>query len=117
MEIFGISLFLAGFVIRWKAIFQLGRMFTVDVSIASDHILKTNGLYSIVRHPSYLGLLLILAGLSLLIDNPVSCLIIVPIFAAIIYRISVEEKELLTEFGNQYTLYSKQVKKIIPFIF
>jgi protein-S-isoprenylcysteine O-methyltransferase Ste14 len=117
LEIFGIAVYVAGFIIRCMAVYQLGRMFTVDVSISSDHVLKTNGLYTIVRHPSYLGLLLILAGLFLLANNPVCCLLIIPVFAAINYRISVEEKELVKEFGNQYALYSKRIKKIMPFIY
>jgi protein-S-isoprenylcysteine O-methyltransferase Ste14 len=117
LQIFGISLFILGFVIRWTAVFQLGRMFTVDVSISSDHILKTDGLYRLVRHPSYLGLLLILAGIFFSLNNLISCLMVVPIFLAINYRISVEEKELLTEFGNQYTVFQKKVKKIIPYIY
>ncbi|HLY71047.1 MAG TPA: isoprenylcysteine carboxylmethyltransferase family protein [Puia sp.] len=117
LEIFGIVMFILGFVIRWIAIFQLGRMFTVDVSIANNHVLKTNGLYSMVRHPSYLGLLLILAGLSFLLNNLITSVIILPIFTAIIYRISIEEKELLTEFGNQYRLYIYKIKKIIPLIY
>jgi protein-S-isoprenylcysteine O-methyltransferase Ste14 len=117
LEMFGILLFVLGFVIRWVSVFQLGRMFTVDVSISRDHVLKTDGLYRMVRHPSYLGLFLILAGISLLLNNAVSCVIIVPVFMAINYRISVEEKALLVEFGNQYSLYTNKVKKILPLIY
>src|SRR4051812_25866610 len=58
----GTIVFIVGFIIRWFSIFQLGKMFTVDVSITSDHILKTDGLYKVVRHPSYLGLILIVIG-------------------------------------------------------
>src|SRR6202000_316291 len=65
----GIVVFIIGFVIRWISIFQLGKMFTVDVSISSAHILKTDGLYKIVRHPSYLGLLLIIGGISFFMSN------------------------------------------------
>jgi protein-S-isoprenylcysteine O-methyltransferase Ste14 len=53
----GITLAVAGFIIRWTAIVQLGKMFTVDVAISNTHILKTSGLYKFVRHPSYLGLI------------------------------------------------------------
>ena len=32
------------------------------------------------------------------------------------YRIPVEEKALISEFGEQYISYSKRVKRLIPFI-
>ena len=43
----------------------LEKEFTVDVSIARNHHLKKDGLYSCVRHPSYLGLVLIVLGISI----------------------------------------------------
>jgi protein-S-isoprenylcysteine O-methyltransferase Ste14 len=94
----GIAVFAIGFIIRWSAVIQLGKMFTVDVAIVDKHSLKTSGLYKIVRHPSYLGLILI-------------------IIAAINYRISVEEKALTEQFGEQYTTYKTRVKKLVPYIY
>jgi len=107
-----------GFVVRWVAIIQLGKMFTVDVAIANKHILKTTGFYQLVRHPSYLGLLLIIAGLALCMGSVLSLLVVViPVFLAINYRIIVEEQALTNEFGAQYQEYSKKVSKIIPWVY
>jgi len=107
-----------GFVIRWIAIWQLGKMFTVDVAIADDHTLKTSGLYKIVRHPSYSGLLLIIAGLAICMNSGLSFLIMfVPTFLALNYRITIEEKALTDEFGDQYSLYKSKVSKLIPGIY
>jgi protein-S-isoprenylcysteine O-methyltransferase Ste14 len=114
----GILITVAGFIIRWTAIVQLGKMFTVDVSISSTHTLKTDGIFNRVRHPSYLGLLLIIAGLALLLNNGISFLIIaVPSFYAINYRIYIEERALTGEFGNQYLHYKMRVRKIIPYLY
>jgi protein-S-isoprenylcysteine O-methyltransferase Ste14 len=114
----GIVVAVIGFIIRWIAIVQLGKMFTVDVSISTAHILKTNGLYKVVRHPSYLGLILILAGIALCLNNVLSLIIIViPIFLAINYRIRVEENALIDEFGDQYLQYKTHVSRIIPGIY
>jgi protein-S-isoprenylcysteine O-methyltransferase Ste14 len=111
----GIVVFIIGFAIRWISIFQLGKMFTVDVSISSAHVLKTDGLYKIVRHPSYLGLLLIIVGISFFMSNILSSIVvIVPIFLATNYRISVEEKALTAEFGSQYEDYKRRMRKIVP---
>ena len=107
-----------GFAIRWTAVIQLGKMFTVDVTITDKHNLKTTGLYKIVRHPSYLGLIMIITGLALCTDSMLSFLVIlIPSFWAINHRIKVEEQVLLAEFGEQYINYKKRVSKIIPGIF
>jgi protein-S-isoprenylcysteine O-methyltransferase Ste14 len=114
----GILIFIAGIALRWAAILQLKKSFTVDVSVSKGQILKTDGLYKRIRHPSYLGLLLILTGLSSAICNYISFLLILaPVFAAVIYRIGVEEKLLAEEFGEDYLSYKKVTKKILPGIY
>jgi protein-S-isoprenylcysteine O-methyltransferase Ste14 len=93
-------------------------MFTVDVAISSSHILKTNGMYQLVRHPTYLGLMLIITGLAILLNNWLACItMIIPIFVVLNYRMVVEEKALTGEFGDQYFQYKQKVKRIIPFIY
>lgn len=114
----GIAVFAIGYIIRWTAVYQLGKMFTVDVAIAGDHRLKNDGLYNLVRHPSYLGLMLIIVGVSMFMSNLLSCIVIViPIFIVTNYRIAVEEKALTAEFGSVYEDYKKRVKKIVPGIY
>lgn len=114
----GLVVVLIGFIIRWIAILQLGKMFTVDVSISNEHQLKTNGFYSVVRHPSYLGLLLILLGTGLFTGNLAAVIIIfVPSLLALIYRMQVEENALIAEFGAQYMDYKNKVARIIPGVY
>jgi protein-S-isoprenylcysteine O-methyltransferase Ste14 len=114
----GFAIAIAGFAIRWTAIFALGKFFTVDVEISDEHKLKTGGIYKMVRHPSYLGLILIIAALGLCTENLVSlAVIIIPIFVAMDYRITVEEKALTEAFGTEYTAYRKRTSKIIPWIY
>jgi|WetSurMetagenome_2_1015567.scaffolds.fasta_scaffold47423_1 protein-S-isoprenylcysteine O-methyltransferase Ste14 len=114
----GVLIFLTGLILRWGAIFQLKKAFTVDVSINKYHTLKTDGLYKKIRHPSYSGLLLILTGLSIAMNNIISFLIIsISIFISISYRILIEEKLLTDEFGEKYKTYKSKTKKIIPGIY
>ncbi|MGA2407495.1 MAG: isoprenylcysteine carboxylmethyltransferase family protein [Bacteroidales bacterium] len=114
----GLMIVLTGIVIRWLAIIQLGKSFTVDVAITEVAKLKTDGLYKKVRHPSYLGLLLIIIGFSATMNSIYSLLILtIPVSLAILYRISVEEKVLIQEFGNRYSEYKSQSKKLIPGIY
>lgn len=114
----GIFLSLLGFAIRALAIHQLGKHFTVDVQISEDHQLKQDGMYSIVRNPSYTGALLSFVGLAITYSNYLSIIIIiVPIFLAFSYRISVEEKALKNAFGNAFIDYCNKTKRLIPFIY
>jgi len=114
----GIIIYAAGFIIRWTAVYQLGKMFTVDVAITNTHVLKTSGLYKVVRHPSYLGLLLIITGLGVCLSSGLSFIIMfVPSFIVISYRITIEEKALIEEFGDQYISYKGRVKRLIPGIY
>jgi protein-S-isoprenylcysteine O-methyltransferase Ste14 len=115
---FGWPLLIAGLIMRWIAILQLGRSFTVDVAINERARLKTDGIYERVRHPSYLGLLMIVIGFSSMMCSFYSFLVLViPVFIAILYRISVEEKLLIREYGDSYIEYMKTTRKIIPGIY
>lgn len=43
--------------------------------------------------------------------------LVLPVFFAVIFRIGVEEKVLIKEFGNSYLEYKSKTKKLIPGIF
>jgi protein-S-isoprenylcysteine O-methyltransferase Ste14 len=114
----GLMLTLAGIIVRWLAIIQLGKSFTVDVAITESARLKTDGLYKKIRHPSYFGLLLIIIGFSLTMNSLYSFLVfVIPVGCAVFYRISVEEKVLLHEFGDDYLNYRSKTKKLVPGIY
>jgi protein-S-isoprenylcysteine O-methyltransferase Ste14 len=115
---FGSAFLISGLIMRWISILQLGKSFTVDVAITESAILKTDGIYKRVRHPSYTGLLLMVTGFSALMSSWYSFLILaIPVFFAIIYRIKVEENLLLSEFGDNYAKYILSTKKLIPGIY
>jgi len=117
-EVVGLVVAGLGFLIRWVAVIQLGKMFTVDVAIANTHRLKSTGLYKLVRHPSYLGLMLIIAGLAISLGSlPGALVVIIPVFLALNYRMVVEEKALEAEFGLQYQDYKKHVARLIPLVY
>jgi protein-S-isoprenylcysteine O-methyltransferase Ste14 len=71
-----------------------------------------------MRHPAYSGSLLSFVGLGIFWCNWLSFLVIfLPIFAAFSYRINVEEKALIKNFGEEYINYSKETKKLLPKIY
>src|SRR5450432_3601193 len=115
---FGAGLFAAGTALRWWSIVHLGRFFSVDVAIASDHKVVDTGPYCVVRHPSYTGLLLQCAGLGVVLGTALSLsVIIVPTFLVLSHRIRVEERALLGNFGENYAAYTRRTKRLLPGIF
>jgi protein-S-isoprenylcysteine O-methyltransferase Ste14 len=114
----GLVLIVLGLLIRWIAIFSLKHQFTVEVSIIKDHRLIKKGIYRFVRHPAYAGSLLSFFGLGLSFANYFSMLIIfLPICLAFLYRIHIEEKALIDNFGDEYINYCASTKRLIPGIY
>ena len=116
--VIGLSLFLLGLIIRWIAIIHLGRFFTVNVAIADDHQLITTGPYRYVRHPSYTGTLLIFLGFGLCMLNIFSlAAVFIPIAAAFLWRMHVEETVLREAFGERYRRYATTTSSLLPWIY
>lgn len=113
-----VALFVLGILIRWWAIIVLGRFFTVDVQIEADHELVDRGPFHLVRHPSYTGVLLAFVGFGLSLMNWIALVVlIVPIFAAFVYRMNVEEEALSGALGDRYRKYMMRTKRLIPGIY
>jgi protein-S-isoprenylcysteine O-methyltransferase Ste14 len=73
----------------------------------------TTGVYSIVRHPQYLGGLLAHIGFSFLWSGLYS-LLSTPVVVAVVYFISrKEETELTKEFGQEYLDYKKRTPSLL----
>jgi protein-S-isoprenylcysteine O-methyltransferase Ste14 len=111
----GLALLVAGTAVRWAAIHELWDYFTVNVSILEGQRVVRRGLYRLVRHPSYTGLLLRYLGFGLAFANWLSAaLIFLPLLAATLYRIRVEEAALREHFGEEYLAYARDTKRLVP---
>ena len=78
--------------------------------------LRTNGIYSLVRHPMYLSAFLFIAGYVLYRSTYFTLLLCVPVMVFLLVKISWEEKFLSLKFED-YEQYRKRTKKIVPFIY
>jgi protein-S-isoprenylcysteine O-methyltransferase Ste14 len=115
---FAVALFAAGLLLRWTAIWQLGKAFSVNVAIRQQQQLNTSGLYSLARHPSYTAMLVIFAAIGIYARNwySLGTVVVFPL-AALLYRIHVEERALRGAFGEQYLAYSARVKRLVPGVY
>ena len=75
------------------------------------------GVFGRVRHPIYLGSILLYLGLIVLTLSIISAIIWVFIVAFYYYISKYEEKILLKEFGSEYEEYMNEVPMLIPRIF
>lgn len=114
----GLGIILLGIILRISAVISLGKFFTVDVTIREDHKLKKDGLYKYLRHPSYFASLISFIGFGLSINSwPGLILIVIAVMTVFVFRIKIEEKILIGQFGAEYIDYKKSTKGIIPFVY
>lgn len=114
----GMALFVIGFMVRVSSILTLKQYFTYSVAKVENHKIIATGLYKFIRHPGYLGQLIIFMGISISISNWLSILLMmIPVCLGYLYRIKVEEKFMTDQFGNDYKDYQERTKKIIPMIY
>jgi protein-S-isoprenylcysteine O-methyltransferase len=115
----GLAVCCVGEVIRKLAMFHAGRSFNhlVQDRKAEDHVLVTSGIYSLCRHPSYVGWFLWTLGTQIILINPF-CLVAYTYVTHMFFkfRIEVEEQNLVFFFGQEYRLYQTKVRTGIPFI-
>jgi protein-S-isoprenylcysteine O-methyltransferase Ste14 len=83
-----------------------------------NHELIETGLYKSIRHPGYLGQLIIFLGTSICLSNWASMIImIILVLVGYLNRINVEEKFMSKELGQKYVDYQTRTKRLIPMIY
>lgn len=113
----GVALTAAGGALRLAPVFILGNRFSGLVAIQPGHILVTNGLYGVIRHPSYLGLLVSSLGWGLAFRSGVGVLLAILLIPPVIARIHAEEALLRGQFGVQYDAYRARTARLIPGVY
>jgi protein-S-isoprenylcysteine O-methyltransferase Ste14 len=117
-NIFGLFVMLVGISIRIISAKTLGMFYTRTLRKSENQRIIKEGIYKFIRHPGYLGDLLIFLGSCIAVSNIISTILItVLMLSSYIYRIMVEEKMLIDVFGESYKNYTKETKRLIPFIF
>ena len=99
----------------YQAHADLGRNWSVTLEIRDEHQVVTGGIYSLVRHPMYLSLLVYSAGQVLVLPNwvvgPAYGVAMALVFA---FRLRPEEQMMLDVFGDEYKVYMRRTKRLIP---
>ena len=110
----GVVMFLLSGALRLWPVYVLGYRFSGLVAIQPGHKLVTGGVYNVIRHPSYLGLLLNSLGWSLAFRAGAGVLLTALLIPPLLARISAEERLLHTQFGDEYDAYRARTSRLIP---
>jgi len=113
----GVALFAAGGALRIWPVFVLGHRFSGLVAIQREHTLVTDGIYGIIRHPSYLGLLINSLGWSLAFRSGVGVLLTLLLIPPLLARINAEENLLHSQFGDEYNTYRSHTWRLVPGVY
>jgi protein-S-isoprenylcysteine O-methyltransferase Ste14 len=98
-------------------VFVLGRRFSGLVAIQAEHKLVTDGIYSRIRNPSYLGLVVNMLGWALTFRSGVGVLLTAVAIPILIARIYSEERLLREHFGAEYDAYCARTWRLIPWVY
>jgi protein-S-isoprenylcysteine O-methyltransferase Ste14 len=114
----GMSLVVIGLMIRIHSILTLKQFFTYSVIKVQNQKIIETGLYKFLRHPGYLGQLIIFLGISTSISNWLSIIVMmIPVTLGYLYRINIEERFMFEQLGEDYLNYQKRTKRLIPMIY
>jgi protein-S-isoprenylcysteine O-methyltransferase Ste14 len=113
----GVVLFSAGAALRLWPVFILGRRFSGLVAIQPEHTLVTTGIYSFIRNPSYLGMLISTLGWALAFRSAIGVLLTALLIPPLVARMRAEEKLLHEHFGSEYDAYYAHTSRLIPGVY
>ena len=113
----GVGLFAAGGALRIWPVFVLGHRFSGLVAIQRGHTLVTSGVYRVIRHPSYLGLVVGSLGWSLAFRSSVGIVLTALLIPVLVARINAEERLLRGSFGDEYAAYRARTSRLIPGVY
>src|ERR1700722_18807295 len=91
----GFVLYTSGGILRLAPVFVLGRRFSGLVAIQPEHRLVSSGLYGAIRHPSYLGLFILMLGWGVAFRSGLGVVLALLSLGVLLARIQDEERACL----------------------
>lgn len=111
----GLALYGAGVLLRYRAGRALGPWFSRHVRTSPDQELVSSGPYRRLRHPLYIGLLLIASGMGLLFANlPGAVATLLGSARLVGHRMAAEERRLEEALGERYLRWKAERRRLLP---
>ena len=112
----GLGLMILGALVAISSRARLGRNWSANVQLKQDHELITSGIYRVVRHPIYTGLLALFLGDAIMVGDWRGLLAVAIVLASFWRKPRLEETWLAQHFGEPYRLYQARTKALIPMV-
>jgi len=113
----GLALVIAGLLLRILAAVTLRRSYSSTLIVRDGHQLVTYGIYRTTRHPIYLGVIVSTVGMPIAVSSLYGLLIMLALIPLLMHRIRIEERMLMSEYGDAYCAYQRATRKLIPFVY
>ena len=113
----GLALSALGYALVYESGVALGRQYSADVTIQTDHQLVTKGIYHFIRHPRYLGVIALSLGVSCVFRSWIGLIASAFFIAILLFRINDEEAVLHKEFEGDWEAYCKRSWRLLPYIY
>jgi len=111
----GFAMFTFSCLMRWWGFKSIGKWYNRRLVIYKHHRLITEGVYQKIRHPLYLGNLMLMITVPLVFNSwGALVLMLFTYIPVLIWRIKLEEEQMLKHFGTTYSEYMQRTKKLIP---
>jgi len=106
---------ITSFAVRRRAIAALGRFWSLQVEIRTEHEFVRNGPFRFMRHPAYFSMVLELVALALICNARFTLLLVPLLFLPVLLkRLRIEEMALTDKFGDAYREYQRSTPALFP---
>jgi protein-S-isoprenylcysteine O-methyltransferase Ste14 len=117
LAITGLMVMVVGLLIRIWSMLTLSKYYTRTLLTIEKQEIVKKGPYRVIRHPGYLGTILVWGAAGLAMQNEIIFIVAtIMILIVYFYRIENEEKMLIKQFGEKYSDYKKHSWRLIPLI-
>jgi protein-S-isoprenylcysteine O-methyltransferase Ste14 len=113
----GVILAASGYTLIFWSGLALGRQYSAEVTIQHEHRLITGSIYRYIRHPRYLGVMVLAIGFSAVFSSWIGLAMSMLVFVVLLFRIKDEETLMQLEFGSAWQAYCKYSWRLIPYIY
>ncbi len=115
VSVLGDALVAIGLGITWLVVLQ-NNYAAANITVESGQKVISTGLYGLVRHPMYVGVLIMMLGIPLALGSWWGLVILIPGVIVLIFRILDEEKMLKQELDG-YGEYTQKVHyRLVPYV-
>ncbi len=113
IDIVALFIMFAGIFIVILSAIQLNRNLIFGLSTSDSHGLQTKGIFSVSRHPFYMGFLLVVVSSCLLMPNVVNIISFIVAWTIHQFIMINEEKHLQKIYGSEYEQYLNRVNRYL----